>query len=171
MYAAVDSTFVDMQPIRDNNLWMIVLFFFFMIIGCFLMTNLFVGVIISNFNRLKEQKEKEMQGDVFMTETQRQWVMTKKLLLHMISLEANKLGPPAGEYRAKAFGIVQHPDFEKYILGCIILNTFIMAMQHFGQVDGVTAFVDGCNLTFAMIFNVEAILKIYALDKRYFAIK
>ena len=34
----------------------------FMVVGCFLMTNLFVGVIIENFNRLKTEKETELAG-------------------------------------------------------------------------------------------------------------
>jgi voltage-dependent calcium channel L type alpha-1D len=52
-YAAVDSMGADMQPIRDNNMGIFFVFALFMIIGCFFMMNLFIGVVIENFNRLK----------------------------------------------------------------------------------------------------------------------
>lgn len=51
MWAAVDATDEDMQPIRDvypNWVWF---FMVFMLVGSYLVMNLFVGVIIDNFNK------------------------------------------------------------------------------------------------------------------------
>ena len=53
-YAAVDATDVDMQPIRDrfpNRIWFFMLFILF---GSYLVMNLFVGVIIENFKKVKK---------------------------------------------------------------------------------------------------------------------
>ena len=44
---------VDEQPIAENNLAAYIFFVFFVVAGSFFVLNLFVGVIISNFNRLK----------------------------------------------------------------------------------------------------------------------
>lgn len=52
MYAAVDATDVDMQPIRDFNIMIVWFFMLFMLIGSYLVMNLFVGVIIDNFNKV-----------------------------------------------------------------------------------------------------------------------
>lgn len=52
MYAAVDATDVDMQPIRDANVMIVWFFMLFMLIGSYLVMNLFVGVIIDNFNKV-----------------------------------------------------------------------------------------------------------------------
>jgi len=55
------------------------LFFFvvFMVIGSFFILNLFVGVVISTYNR-----EKERLGKDFMLSTeQKQWVETKMLVI------------------------------------------------------------------------------------------
>lgn len=46
---------VDEQPIREDNLYMYLYFVFFIIFGSFFTLNLFIGVIIDNFN---EQKKK-----------------------------------------------------------------------------------------------------------------
>lgn len=52
MYAAVDATDVDMQPIRDKNVMIVWFFMLFILIGSYLVMNLFVGVIIDNFNKV-----------------------------------------------------------------------------------------------------------------------
>lgn len=51
MYAAVDATEEDMQPIRDEHLVRVWFFMLFMLVGSYLVMNLFVGVIIDNFNK------------------------------------------------------------------------------------------------------------------------
>lgn len=53
MYAAVDATEEDMQPIRDKNVLRVWFFMLFMLVGSYLVMNLFVGVIIDNFNKVK----------------------------------------------------------------------------------------------------------------------
>ena len=60
MLAAVDATDIGMLPVRDSNEAWIFFFIIFMLVGSFLMTNLFVGVIIQNFNDLKAEKDKEI---------------------------------------------------------------------------------------------------------------
>lgn len=46
---------LDKQPIRETNIYMYLYFVFFIIFGSFFTLNLFIGVIIDNFN---EQKKK-----------------------------------------------------------------------------------------------------------------
>uniref|UniRef100_A0A8C1RMT9 Sodium channel protein n=1 Tax=Cyprinus carpio TaxID=7962 RepID=A0A8C1RMT9_CYPCA len=50
MYAAVDSR---SQPIKENSLYMYLYFVIFIIFGSFFTLNLFIGVIIDNFNQQK----------------------------------------------------------------------------------------------------------------------
>ena len=51
-YAAVDSTSEDMQPIRDYVLLRVWFFILFMLIGAYLVLNLFVGVVVDNFKKV-----------------------------------------------------------------------------------------------------------------------
>ena len=66
MKQGMDATDVDMQPQRDANYYMTLFFVAFMIIGSLFIMNLFVGVVIDNFNKIKERED---NGGSFVTET------------------------------------------------------------------------------------------------------
>ncbi|KAJ3586956.1 hypothetical protein NHX12_013347, partial [Muraenolepis orangiensis] len=55
MYAAVDSRQVGDQPIYEDNIYMYIYFVIFIIFGSFFTLNLFIGVIIDNFNQQKKK--------------------------------------------------------------------------------------------------------------------
>lgn len=55
MADAVDATGVDLQPQREANLWAYIYFVIFIVCGSFFTLNLFIGVIIDNFNMLKKK--------------------------------------------------------------------------------------------------------------------
>ncbi|CDQ86771.1 unnamed protein product [Oncorhynchus mykiss] len=55
MYAAVDSRNLDDQPDYEVNLYMYLYFVVFIIFGSFFTLNLFIGVIIDNFNQQKKK--------------------------------------------------------------------------------------------------------------------
>ncbi|KAL8183413.1 UNVERIFIED_CONTAM: Sodium channel protein type 2 subunit alpha, partial [Gekko kuhli] len=55
MYAAVDSKKVGEQPVYEDNLFMYLYFVIFIIFGAFFTLNLFIGVIIDNFNQQKKK--------------------------------------------------------------------------------------------------------------------
>uniref|UniRef100_G1STZ7 Sodium channel protein n=1 Tax=Oryctolagus cuniculus TaxID=9986 RepID=G1STZ7_RABIT len=55
MYAAVDSRGYEEQPQWENNLYMYIYFVIFIIFGSFFTLNLFIGVIIDNFNQQKKK--------------------------------------------------------------------------------------------------------------------
>ena len=46
---------VDQQPVDDNNMIAYIYFVAFIILGSFFVLNLFVGVVIDNFNSLKKK--------------------------------------------------------------------------------------------------------------------
>ncbi|CAK6955670.1 sodium channel%2C voltage gated, type VIII, alpha subunit b [Scomber scombrus] len=55
MYAAIDSRKVEDQPLYEDNLYMYIYFVIFIIFGSFFTLNLFIGVIIDNFNQQKKK--------------------------------------------------------------------------------------------------------------------
>ncbi|KAG7477361.1 hypothetical protein MATL_G00068780 [Megalops atlanticus] len=55
MYAAVDSRKVEDQPVYEDNIYMYIYFVIFIIFGSFFTLNLFIGVIIDNFNQQKKK--------------------------------------------------------------------------------------------------------------------
>lgn len=55
MADAVDARGVDLQPQREANLYAYIYFVIFIVCGSFFTLNLFIGVIIDNFNLLKKK--------------------------------------------------------------------------------------------------------------------
>ena len=55
MEDAIDATGVDLQPSKEHNFVAYLYFVVFIMLGSFFILNLFIGVIIDNFNRLKKQ--------------------------------------------------------------------------------------------------------------------
>jgi len=77
MYLSVDATQPDYVQVKDNNLFWILFFIFFMILGSFFLLNLFIGVVISNFNREKDK----IGGNNLLTDRQKNWIDTKLIAL------------------------------------------------------------------------------------------
>jgi voltage-dependent calcium channel T type alpha-1G len=55
MWRGTDAAGQNLQPILDFNLWMTLYFISYMIIGSLFILNLFVGVVITNFNIEKDK--------------------------------------------------------------------------------------------------------------------
>jgi hypothetical protein len=67
MYATADSRGPDMHPVYNSNYFAIVFFVCYMIAGYVFGVNLFVGVIVNNFHKIRV----ETKGDVtFLTPSQ-----------------------------------------------------------------------------------------------------
>ena len=75
MFSIVDSRGVDMQPTLDYNRGWYVFGFVFILIGAFFMLNLFVGVVIDTFTKLKDMSD----GSILQTAEQMQWVKVQKV--------------------------------------------------------------------------------------------
>ena len=71
MYNGIDARGVDLQPKEDSQKIMSLYFVAYMIIGSQFIVNLFVGVVIDNFNKIKEKDE---MGSNFVTKEQRKWI-------------------------------------------------------------------------------------------------
>ena len=54
MYCGVDMEGVDRQPQREAHVERAIYFIIFIIVGHMFILNLFVGVVIDNFNHMKE---------------------------------------------------------------------------------------------------------------------
>lgn len=70
MWGGVDAKGIDKQPVKNNHTYATIFFVGYMIIGSQFILNLFVGIVIDNFNKIKE---KEL-GNVFLTEAQKEWM-------------------------------------------------------------------------------------------------
>ena len=141
---------------------MILYFVIFMVFGSQFILNLFVGVIMDNFNRIKDKDE---WGGLFVTEDQKTWIDAQRL--GIVAKLSKKIEPPLG-VRGHIYKLVNHPLFEGLITFTIILNTAVMASRHDGIQPEVEEVFYYFNMFFATMFNIEMILKLIGLDKQYF---
>jgi hypothetical protein len=92
------------------------------VVGNFFLLNLFVGVVISSYNR-----EKETLGKNFMlTEKQRKWLQNKIMFIQSKPMLRMKV--PNSEWRQPFFYISESKWFERFILLCILVNTVNLAV-------------------------------------------
>lgn len=160
MYRGVDSVGIDMEPIRNNQIFWSLFFMIFVFFGNFLILDLFTGVVVSTFN-----KEKEILGKNFLlTDNQKKWLEQKKICMKIKpKIIIGKVYNPC---RQKIRNLVQHKKFEIGILFCIFLNTITLAINWYDQTKYVDDLLDYINYGFAIIFAVEAILKLIAFGAR-----
>ncbi|XP_033025397.1 sodium channel protein type 4 subunit alpha-like [Lacerta agilis] len=165
MYAAVDSREVEEQPEYEVNLYMYIYFVIFIIFGAFFTLNLFIGVIIDNFN---QQKKKFGGKDIFMTEEQKKYYNAMKKLG---SKKPQKPIPrPQNKYQAMIFDFVTQQAFDIVIMILICLNMVTMMVETDDQSETKINILFQINLIFIVIFTSECFLKMVALRYYFFTI-
>ncbi|KAF8793694.1 Sodium channel protein para like protein [Argiope bruennichi] len=164
MYSAVDTRQVNEQPLEEGNLMMYLYFVLFIIIGSFFTLNLFIGVIIDNFN---EQKKK-IRGslEMFMTEDQKKYYNAMKKMGDKKPVKA--IPRPRFKPQAIVFDLTTNTKFDMAIMLFIGLNMIVMAMDHYQIEDGFNDVLDRLNVFFIAIFTTECVLKIFAFRWHYF---
>ncbi|KAK8729296.1 hypothetical protein OTU49_008750 [Cherax quadricarinatus] len=164
MNDAIDSTQVEMQPVREISLNMYLYFVFFIIFGSFFTLNLFIGVIIDNFN---EQKKK-IRGslEMFMTDDQKKYYNAMKKMGGKKPLKA--IPRPQFRPQAVVFEIVTNKKFDMIIMIFIGLNMLTMTMDHYNMTEEWKTALNNMNLIFICIFTSECVLKVFALRWHYF---
>ncbi|XP_041953490.1 sodium channel, voltage gated, type VIII, alpha subunit a isoform X4 [Alosa alosa] len=163
MYAAVDSRRVEDQPLYEDNIYMYIYFVIFIIFGSFFTLNLFIGVIIDNFN---QQKKKFGGQDIFMTEEQKKYYNAMKKLG---SKKPQKPIPrPQNKIQGMVFDFVTQQVFDISIMILICLNMVTMMVETDDQSDETENILYWVNFIFIVLFTSEFVLKLTALRHYYF---
>jgi hypothetical protein len=165
MYAAVDARGIDAEPTRDNDMVWIYFFIFYIIVANFLAVNLFVGVVIDNFNKMKRKVE-DGGLSMFLTPSQREWIKTQEIAQHL--KPTKKLMRPSNYFLGICYDINLHPWFENIIMFLIVTNTIQMGIDFFGMPSKMVTALQVCNGLYALFFTIEAFIKICAERWLYF---
>ncbi|NXK57590.1 SCN5A protein, partial [Sylvietta virens] len=151
------------QPEWEYNLYMYLYFVIFIIFGSFFTLNLFIGVIIDNFN---QQKKKISGQDIFMTEEQKKYYNAMKKLG---SKKPQKPIPrPLNKYQGFIFDVVSKQAFDVSIMILICLNMVTMMVETDDQSQEKVNILHKINMLFVAIFTGECIFKMLALRHYYF---
>ncbi|CAF3995487.1 unnamed protein product [Rotaria sordida] len=182
MSDATDAKDIDIQPEYETNVYILLYFVFFIIFGSFFTLNLFIGVVIDNFNQQKRMLSflihkiiysKKILGadgtlDMFMTEDQKKYYNAMK---KMGSKKPTKALPrPRFALGRFLFDVTTNQKFDIFIMICIFLNMVCMCLEHHNQSYIYDLVLDYINTLFVIIFTIECIMKLIALNFKYFTI-
>jgi len=165
MADAVDARAVDLQPQYEASLYNYFYFVIFIVCGSFFTLNLFIGVIIDNFNALKKKYEGGVL-EMFLTESQKHYYTAMKKLGRKKPQKVIKR--PQNPYHALFYDISVSRRFEIAIFVLIFLNMVSMGIEHYDQSRAVTFVLEICNALFTTIFSLEATVKVIGLRHHYF---
>ncbi|XP_074630746.1 sodium channel protein 1 brain-like isoform X1 [Acropora palmata] len=163
---SVDGVGPDQQPEKEHSFYSYFYYVIFIIMGSFFILNLFIGVIIDNFNRLKQQYEDTGALGMFLTPGQRSWVNTIKKTYYRKPRRQFKR--PQNKFRAWLFDLILQKKFEVFIMSIILTNMVTMMMEHNNQSESFTNALKYLNYIFTGIFIIEAVIRLIALRFDYF---
>ncbi|KZC09354.1 Sodium channel protein 60E, partial [Dufourea novaeangliae] len=167
MEDAVDARGVDLQPQREANIYAYFYFVIFIVCGSFFTLNLFIGVIIDNFNMLKKKYEGGVL-EMFLTESQKHYYTAMKKLGRKKPQKVIKR--PMNQILAMFYDLSNSRRFEIAIFILIFLNMLTMGIEHYDQPHPIFFVLEVSNAFFTTVFGLEAIVKIIGLRYHYFTV-
>lgn len=166
MYSGVDAVKKDEEPIRNNNPVMVVFFAAFILIGGFFILNMFVGVILENF-QAHMKAEKEAKAALKAQQIADGTYQEPKPNPEDMPEEPYWLDFPP--WRQKLVHHVRSTGFDAFIAIVILANVGSMATEHYQMSSGFELFLEILNYIFTVIFLYEAGAKLIAMGcGRYF---
>uniref|UniRef100_A0A8C1QSP3 Voltage-dependent T-type calcium channel subunit alpha-1H n=1 Tax=Cyprinus carpio TaxID=7962 RepID=A0A8C1QSP3_CYPCA len=161
MYDGLDAVGVDMQPERNHNPWMLLYFISFLLIVSFFVLNMFVGVVVENFHKCRQDQEEE---EARLREEKRQRLLEKKR-------RKAQQRPYYADYspaRLYIHTLCTNHYLDLFITCIIGINVVTMSIEHFNQPPYLEESLKYCNYVFTIIFIIEALLKLVAFGFRRF---
>lgn len=188
MYNSMDApSEIGEQPIMNHRWWAAFYYVIFIIIGCFLVMNLFVGAVVDTFGIVKSEQERSG----LLSESQAQFVASMRELFNN-SPEPEPSPAVETGFRRRCFDLITFQtssiSFDNIIAACIGVNVLVMAanwweLPELGVVVNSDAAKDlqetpfnnaleWINLAFTIIFLLEATAKLLGLGaQQYFRSK
>ncbi|XP_073835164.1 ca[2+]-channel protein alpha[[1]] subunit T isoform X6 [Musca autumnalis] len=161
MYTGLDAVGVDQQPIVNYNEWRLLYFIAFILLVGFFVLNMFVGVVVENFHRCREEQEKEEKIR-----------RAAKRALQMEKKRRRMHEPPYyinySPSRMFVHNVVTSKYFDLAIAAVIGLNVVTMAMEYYRMPVSLQYALKIFNYFFTAVFILEANMKLVALGWRLY---
>ncbi|XP_061166104.1 voltage-dependent T-type calcium channel subunit alpha-1H-like [Saccostrea echinata] len=163
MYTGLDAVGVDQQPIENYSEWRLLYFISFLLLVGFFVLNMFVGVVVENFHKCRQDQEIEERER--RTAKRKHKMEQKKKSESKTETELNR--PPYwADYSASRLiihQVVNSKYFDLAIAMVIGLNVITMAMEYYMMPAELEFALKIFNYFFTSVFIIEASLKILAL--------
>uniref|UniRef100_A0A6Q2XVF4 Voltage-dependent T-type calcium channel subunit alpha n=1 Tax=Esox lucius TaxID=8010 RepID=A0A6Q2XVF4_ESOLU len=165
MYQGLDAVGIDKQPIINHRPSMLLYFISFLLIVSFFVLNMFVGVVVENFQKCRQNQEAE---EAKRMEEKRQRRLEKK---RRSKSEAQKI-PYYVSYsngRRLIHSLCTSHHLDLFITFIICVNVITMSAEHYKPPQSLVTALKYCNYFFTATFVVEALLKLIAFGfQRFF---
>ncbi|XP_014366903.2 voltage-dependent T-type calcium channel subunit alpha-1G isoform X2 [Papilio machaon] len=156
MYTGLDAVGVDQQPIVNYSEWRLLYFIAFILLVGFFVLNMFVGVVVENFHRCREEQEKEER--VRRAAKRALQMEKKRRKMHQRPYYADY-----GQNRLFVHNVVTSKYFDLAIAGVIGLNVVTMAIEYYRMPPALEYALKIFNYFFTAVFILEAAMKLVAL--------
>ncbi|XP_032672120.1 voltage-dependent T-type calcium channel subunit alpha-1G-like isoform X4 [Odontomachus brunneus] len=164
MYTGLDAVGVDQQPIENYSEWRLLYFIAFILLVGFFVLNMFVGVVVENFHRCREEQEKEER---VRRAAKRALQMEKKRRSEWPRAQLEMHEPPYytnySKSRLFVHNVVTSKYFDLAIAAVIGLNVVTMAMEFYMMPKALTYALKIFNYFFTAVFILESFMKLVAL--------
>jgi len=155
------------QHVHLVNRYMAAIFFVcWIILGCFVVMNMTVGVVVDTFSKIREEND----GCALMTEDQADWVKAQKQVFAMRPLR--RAVAPSEPWRIPFFDAVMSNKFDIFIMAVIFVNMLVMGLDlHDPQWKGITTlndFLTYSNMVFTTIYFIELVCKMIGFGPRQY---
>ncbi|KAG1673043.1 Voltage-dependent T-type calcium channel subunit alpha-1G [Nymphon striatum] len=161
MYNGLDAVGIDQQPQENYNEWRLLFFISFLLLVGFFVLNMFVGVVVENFHRCREEQEKEEKA-------RRAAKRARKMEKKRRRMRETKYYESYSRPRLFIHSIVTSKYFDLAIAAVIGLNVVTMALEFYKMPAELSYALRVFNYFFTAVFILEAAMKILALGaKRY----
>ncbi|KAK3530610.1 hypothetical protein QTP86_028871, partial [Hemibagrus guttatus] len=161
MYDGLDAVAVDQQPIRNHNPWMLLYFISFLLIVSFFVLNMFVGVVVENFHKCRQDQEEE---EARLREEKRQRRLEKRRRKALQRPYYADYSPT----RLYIHTLCTNHYLDLFITIIIGINVLTMSMEHYNQPKYLEDSLKYCNYVFTLVFVIESVLKLVAFGFRRF---
>ncbi len=157
----LDITDVGQAPIENYSESFAFFYIVFTLLGGFFITNLFVGVLVEEFQ--------QSSGSALMTEEQEKWARFE-LMCHIANQEVHKVDPQLVEDQIERmktgtclysqlplaiFRLSHSKAFESLVTVAIIANTAVMMAEHYPENDYWRYSLEILEVSFMILFTLE----------------
>lgn len=164
MYMLVDSSGDHEVPMRDRSpLFPAMFVVIFIVVANFFTLNLFVGVVIFNYNVVKRRMDNQ---PLFVTEEQQNWQDMHQMMLKF----SPQLRParPRGRLEGRVYDLVSNRPFDIAVSVLILMNVGTLISDHADSSATYRTVIEVFDVFFMIVFSLEALLKIIAYRFLYF---
>ena len=167
MWAGLDSVSVGQAPIVMYSGKFALYFTAYVTIGGFFFMNLLVSIIADAYSEISQQYGRSKQP---ITPQQQAWVRSHGVLLRSVRLmdydtityEMSRLRGIVSHLRNLSRTVTRHPIFDVCVYGIIIINFIVLAIDHYPKTSIMSTFITSSNVLFAILFVLEAGLRIFS---------